>query len=114
MPIRLSRGRPVRALIAVLVVFAAFFAATALASTSTVKVKDSFYSVKTLNISKGTTVNWKWAGTLFHDVKVQSGPASFHSRRQISGSYSHRFTVRGTYKLYCTLHPGMTMTVHVH
>ena len=56
---------------------------------------------------------WKWAGALLHNVTVKSGPAKFDSRNQLRGSYTHRFTVRGTYHLYCTLHPDMTMTVVV-
>ena len=41
------------------------------------------------------------------------GTGQFISRIQLKGTYSHRFTVRGTYKLFCSLHPGMVMTVTV-
>ncbi|MGI9183449.1 MAG: cupredoxin domain-containing protein [Solirubrobacteraceae bacterium] len=30
------------------------------------------------------------------------------------GTYRHTFSTWGTHKLYCTLHPNMTMTVVVH
>jgi plastocyanin len=109
------RRRPVRALLLVLVLLAAFGTATALAGTSTVKVKDNFFSVKKLSISRGSSVTWQWSASLKHNVKVKSGPVKFGSRTQLHGSYSHRFTVRGTYKLYCSLHPAtMNMTVTVH
>ena len=108
------RRRPVNALLLVIALLAAFGTATALAASSTVKVEDSFYSVKKLSISRGASVTWKWTGALYHNVKVKSGPVTFNSGKLLrGGSYSHRFTVRGTYKLYCTLHPGMTMTVTV-
>ena len=107
------RRRPVRALLLVLALLAVSGTTTALAAASTVKVKDNFFSVKRLSISRGASVTWKWSASLYHNVKVKSGPARFGSRTQLRGSYSHRFTVRGTYKLYCTLHRDMTMTVTV-
>jgi len=107
------RRRPVRALLLVIALLAAFGTATALAASSTVKVEDSFFSAKKLSVSRGASVTWKWTGALLHNVRVKSGPVRFSSRKQLHGTYSHRFTVRGTYKLYCTLHPDMTMTVTV-
>ena len=105
--------RPVRALLLIIVLLAAFGTATALAASSSVKVEDSFFSAKKLSISQGASVTWTWTGALLHNVKVRSGPAKFSSRTQLHGSYSHRFTARGTYKLYCSLHPDMVMTVTV-
>ena len=29
----------------------------------------------------------------------------FHSPTQVRGTFSHVFTTKGTYTLYCTLHP---------
>jgi plastocyanin len=107
------RRRPVRALLLVIVLLAAFGTATALAASSTVKVEDSFFSAKKLSVSRGASVTWTWKGALLHNVRVKSGPAKFSSREKLHGTYSHRFTVRGTYKLFCTLHPDMTMTVTV-
>ena len=114
MPNRLRPSRALRALLLLIVVISAGFAATALAATRTVKVQDSHFSATSVSVSRGTTVTWRWTGSLYHNVKVRSGPVKFGSRQQITGTYSHRFTVRGTYKLYCTLHPGMNMTVAVH
>ena len=111
---RLRPSRATRALLLLIVVISAVFAATALAATRTVKVEDDFFSAKSVSVSKGTTVSWHWTGALYHNVKVRSGPARFGSRTQLRGTYSHRFTTRGTYKLYCSLHPGMVMTVTVH
>ena len=114
MPNRPAWRRPARALLILVAVLVTSFTATALASTLTVKVEDSFFSAKKVTISRGSTVKWSWHGALLHNVKVRSGPASFHSRTQVHGTFSHTFTARGTYKLYCSLHPDMTMTVVVH
>jgi plastocyanin len=108
------RRRPVRALLLIIALLAAFGTATALAASPTVQVKDDFFSVKSVSVSRGATVTWKWAGALYHNVKVKSGPVKFGSRTQLHGSFAHRFTARGTYKLYCSLHPHMLMTVVVH
>lgn len=112
MPIRRLRARRLRVLILLTVLFAAG-AGTALAATHTVFVRDSYFSVKTLTISRGSRVSWQWKGALNHNVSVKSGPVRFHSRTQYSGSYSHTFLRSGTYRLYCTLHPYMKMTVVV-
>ena len=61
----------------------------------------------TVTINRGTRVTWVWHSFgIRHNVTVKSGPSKFHSRQlQSSGSYSHLFNKKGTYHLYCTLHP---------
>ena len=48
------------------------------AAKKTVKLGDNYYSPKTLTVSAGTTVTWKWPGFDeagdVHDVKLKSGP----------------------------------------
>lgn len=109
------RSRLIARTAAALVVCAvAFPAVSALASSSrSVKVADSYFSVKHVTISRGTKVRWIWNGVLYHNVKVKSGPVKFHSPTQVAGSYSYTFSRRGTYVLYCQVHPGMKMTVVV-
>ena len=85
----------------------------AFALSGPVTVKDDYFSSKTLTVSRGAKVTWSWAGSLYHNVTVQSGPTSFHSRTQVRGSFSHVFTKPGVYHLECTLHPHMKMTVVV-
>ncbi len=108
------RRRPVRALLLIIALLAAFGTATALAASPTVRLKDDFFTTKTLSVSRGTSVTWTWAGSLNHTVTVKSGPAKFSSKLQVHGTYSHRFTARGTYTLFCKIHPFMKMTVLVH
>ena len=102
-------------LIALAVLAATLVAAPALAAGSkTVKAGDSFYNPKQLTIRKGTKVTWKWAGVLQHNVFVKSGPTTFHSRTFVHGSFSHVFSRKGKYVIFCTLHPvSMRETITV-
>lgn len=106
--------RRVLAVLALTLAVVAFSAVSALASSpKPVKVADNSFSAKKLTVSKGTRVKWTWTGFLRHNVTVQKGPSTFHSRTQVSGAYSHVFRRKGTYHLYCTIHPFMQMTIVV-
>jgi len=91
------------------------------ASKKTVKVGDNYYSPKALTVSRGTTVTWKWPGFDeagdVHDVKLKTGPKGvkrFQSEAASTDySFKRKLTVAGTYKLICTLHEEMTMTIKV-
>ena len=110
----LIRKRRLAVLVTVLVAALSVPAVAALASSGRqVKLRDSYFTARHLTISRGTRVTWKWAGVLPHNVSVSRGPATFNSRTQVTGSYSHVFTKRGTYSLYCTIHQKMRMTVVV-
>ena len=111
---RILRERRVFVLLALTTALLAFSAVSAFgASGKTVKVKDDLFTPKTLKISKGTKVTWRWAGVLRHNVTVKSGPSKFHSKTQVRGSFTHVFSKPGTYHLFCTVHPFMKMTVVV-
>jgi plastocyanin len=110
---RLLRERRILGLLAITAAVVAFSSVSALASSQPVKVSDNFFSVKHLVIRRGARVTWKWTGFLNHNVAVRSGPSKFRSKTQARGSYSHVFKQKGTYFLYCTIHPGMKMTVVV-
>jgi plastocyanin len=93
-------------------------AAVALASgTRSVKVADNFFirpgAAPTIHVSAGTRIVWQWRSVGPHNVTVSSGPVKFHSVTQYSGTFSRKLTARGTYRIYCTIHPGMKMTVKV-
>jgi len=93
---------------------AAAFAIPAFASTKTVLVKDNFFSPKATTISRGSTVKWVWRGNSPHNVTKSKGPGvKFRSANKFSGSYSHRFTRRGSYTIVCTIHPGMSLKLVV-
>ena len=85
----------------------------------TVKLFDNYYLPLKLKVNKGSTVTWKWPDYAIdvHDVKLKSGPEGvkkFHSEPASSGyRYKRRLRKPGTYKIVCTLHEEMTMTIRV-
>jgi plastocyanin len=74
---------------------------------------DNFFKPTKLTVTAGTTVTFTWTGSNMHNVKVTSGPQKFKSPNQSSGTYTFTFTKAGTYKIVCTFHPGMEMTLKV-
>ncbi|HEY3726057.1 MAG TPA: plastocyanin/azurin family copper-binding protein [Solirubrobacteraceae bacterium] len=104
----LRHGRALAMLGAVVALLAvSSVAAFASSGSKHARVGDDFFKPGHLVIRKGTKVSWKWTGSLSHNVTVRKGPVKFHSRTQAGGSFSHRFRKRGTYFLYCTLHPTL-------
>ena len=83
------------------------------AASSSISLKDDFFSPKTKSIKKGTTVTFKWAGRAPHNVTVTQGPVKFVSKTQSKGTYVKTFTKAGTYKIVCTIHPGMNLSLTV-
>jgi plastocyanin len=90
-------------------------------ATKTIDVGDNYYAPKTVTVKRNTTVTWRWpsfeeAGDV-HDVKLGSGPKGVKKFQSESAStdytYKRKLTVAGTYKLVCTLHDDMKMTIKV-
>jgi plastocyanin len=99
-------------------VIAAGAAIPAFAGTKSVKIGDNYFvrpaNNATVTISKGSSLKFLWRGHAPHNVVKRSGPGgAFHSTVKTSGSYSHRFTRGGTYKLVCTIHSNMKLIVKV-
>jgi plastocyanin len=99
-------------------VIAAAAAVPALAGTKSVKIGDNYFVTRannaTVTISKGSSLRFRWTGSAPHNVKKLRGPgAAFNSPVRTSGSWTHKFTRGGTYKLVCTIHAGMKLTVKV-
>jgi plastocyanin len=93
-------------LIALAVLATALLAVPAIAAGGrVVRVGDSFYHPGKVTVGRGTRVTWKWGGVLRHNVFVLSGPVKFHSKTFVSGSFSHVFSKKGKYVIFCTLHP---------
>ena len=111
-----------RALIAVLAGAALISAVPAHgAAKKTVTLGDNYYAPTTLKVKRGTKVTWRWPGFDqggdVHDVKLRKGPKGvkkFHSESASTDyTFKRKLTVPGTYRIVCTLHEEMRMTVKV-
>ena len=80
---------------------------------------DNYFLPAKLKVKKGTKITWKWGPEAYdvHDVKLKSGPKGvkkFHSSPGTVGfSYKRTLKTPGVYKIVCTLHEEMTMTIRV-
>ena len=94
----------------------AALAVPALAKTRSVKLGDNWFvrpsGGATIDLRKGQKLEWEWEGSGLHNVTVSRGPVLFHSSTKRSGSFTHRFTRRGTYRIFCTVH-GSAMSMKV-
>ena len=85
-----------------------------------VEVADNYYLPAKLTVKAGTAVTWKWPGDIaidVHDVKLKSAPKGVKKWQSdpASSGYRYKRTLKtpGTYKIICTLHEEMTMTIRV-
>lgn len=93
-------------------------------TTTTVEMTDQFrFSPSSVTIPKGSTIVWKNVGSQPHtvtcdptkamnkaDIALPSGAQPFSSDFLMGGqSYSHTFTVAGTYRYVCIPHEAMGM-----
>ena len=89
------------------------------AKTRGVSVRDDFFSPKRATIESGDRVKWTWREEGDHNVRfrrVPRGPARGRAEgTKTSGTFSRKFTRRGTYRYVCTIHEdsGMTGSVKV-
>ena len=87
--------------------------------TSSVSVRDDFFSPKSRSVSRGDTVSWRWRRTDNpHNVrfrKVPSGTRKGGSSTKSSGRFSRTFRKSGRYTYVCTIHEdiGMVGSVRV-
>jgi plastocyanin len=84
-----------------------------------VEVGDNFYAPSKLTVNKRSTITWVWPDEAIdvHDVKLSKGPKGvkkFQSDPASSGfTYKRKLKVPGLYRIVCTLHEEMTMTIRV-
>lgn len=91
------------------------------AARKTVSVGDNYFTPQAMTVKSGTTITWRWPGYDgagdVHDMGLISGPKGvkrFRSEAAATGyRYSRKLTVPGTYRLGCSLHHAMRMTVKV-
>ena len=85
-----------------------------------VEVADNYYLPDELTVKQGAKVEWEWPDDVaidVHDVKLKKAPKGvkkWQSEPASSGyRYKRTFKKPGTYKIVCTLHEEMTMTIKV-
>ena len=91
------------------------------AATKTIRVGDNYFAPKAVTVDRGATITWRWPGVEeagdVHDVKLTSGPKGvkrFTSEAAASDyTFKRKLTKSGTYKIVCTLHEEMRMTIRV-
>jgi plastocyanin len=87
----------------------------------TIRIYDNYFMPDAAKVKRGATVTWKWPGFDqagdVHDVKLKSGPKGvkkFHSEAASTDySFKRRLRVAGKYRIVCTLHEEMRMTIRV-
>ena len=91
------------------------------AARKTVQVGDNYFTPQTLTVDRGTTITWRWPGYDeagdVHDLGLVSGPRGVRRFRSEAAatdySFGRKLTIPGRYKLGCSLHEGMRMTIKV-
>ena len=84
------------------------------ASAKTVTLRDIAFSPKSLTVSRGATVTFRWRdGDTPHNVTSRGAKRFTSIATRESGSRSRTFTKAGTYRYVCTLHPGMAGRITV-
>lgn len=82
--------------------------------TITVTMGGYAFAPATLTIAVGDTVTWTNTDVAPHDVTTTSAPQALKSPTLHKGdSWSHTFSVPGTYEYICSIHPDMHATVVV-
>jgi plastocyanin len=86
-----------------------------LRSGATIRVGDNYFTRRNVAVRRGARLIWSFEGNLLHNVTLANGPRGFASPHlNTYRRFSQRFTVPGTYRLFCALHPlSMTGTVQV-
>lgn len=98
------------AALAVTTAAAASLASPAVAATTTTFAW-GFSMPSTISIKKGDTVKFTWSGGLPHNVV---GPNFRSGNAKVSGTYSRKFSSKGSFSVYCQPHSSiMKVTVVV-
>jgi plastocyanin len=85
----------------------------------TVTIGDNFYAPAKLTVNRGSTITWKWPTDVgdTHDVKLEKGPKGAKRFQSDSAAtdatFKQKLTKPGVYKIICTFHDDMRMTITV-
>lgn len=71
-----------------------------------VDVNDQAFSRPNVEVHKGAKIDYHFNGSELHNVTLANGPRAIGSPNLDDGRvYSQRFQDKGTYRLFCALHP---------
>ncbi len=70
-------------------------------------VSDFSFRNERVELKAGSSFRWRFVGAERHDVTLANGPEGLASAGARAGSFSFRFRRKGTYNLYCSLHPTL-------
>ena len=88
-------------------------AVPAFAATRTVQVDDNVFRPTSLSVNRGDTVRFRFVGDADHNVRRVRGPRFRTITNRDSGTIRRKLRRRGTYRLVCTIHPGMDLKIRV-
>ena len=80
--------------------------------TVVVEIRSLRFAKRTVTVEAGTTISWRNWDPLSHTVTSDSSGFDSGEIRP-EGSWSHTFTVPGTFSYHCGPHPNMQATVVV-
>jgi plastocyanin len=87
----------------------------------TVRIYDNYFLPDAVKVKRGAMITWRWpsfdeAGDV-HDVKLKSAPKGVKKFQSEAAStdytFKRRLRVPGRYRIVCTLHEEMRMTIRV-
>ena len=100
--------KPGRHLVAAVVVAAVMAAPAHGAGDRTVQIKDIDFHPARLVVHRGDRVTWRFLDEeVSHNVTSVAKPRFRSSDSRMTGTYSVRFTRKGTYRYVCTIHANM-------
>lgn len=90
--------------------------ATTAGKKATVVLGDNFFSPASKKVKRKTLVRFKWTGKNKHNVVKKKGPGGTFASELTDKpgiNYKKRFKKKGRYRLICTIHEKMKMTLKV-
>lgn len=94
---------------------AVLIAAPALAGDLSVGQKDQTFSVPSLTVQKGDKVVWHNNDSVTHNITVRGadGDSEDLGLQKPGAPVSYTFSDKGAFRVVCSIHPKMKMTVNV-
>jgi plastocyanin len=87
--------------------------AAAPVATPAVTIDNFAFSPRAITVKAGTTVTWTNRDEEPHTVTAEDGSFKSGTLAGNTNTFSHTFTVPGSFTYHCSIHPYMTGTVEV-